>query len=127
MAFDEAVRWESPVQTFFRTATADARGGDVAVPDGRKLLMFLAAANRDPRRWTDPDRFDLSRDPSGHVGFGMGLHQCVGQHVARLEAESVLTALAARVARVELAGAPVRHLNNTLRAWEHLPLRLVRD
>ena len=56
------------------------------------------SANRDPRRWDDPDAFDLSRDPSGHVGFGMGIHQCVGQHVARLEAEALLTALARRVA-----------------------------
>jgi cytochrome P450 len=124
VAFDEAVRWESPVQTFFRTATADVQVGDVVVPDGRKILMFLAAANRDPRRWTDPDRFDLSRDPSGHVGFGFGLHQCVGQHVARLEAEALLTALAARVETLELAGPTVRHHNNTLRAWESIPLRV---
>ncbi|WP_439379676.1 cytochrome P450 [Amycolatopsis lexingtonensis] len=97
VAFDEAVRWESPVQTFFRTTTTDVRIGDVLVPEGKKVLMFLAAANRDPRRWDDPDAFDLARDPSGHVGFGMGLHQCVGQHVARLEAEALLTALAGRV------------------------------
>ncbi len=127
VAFDEAVRWESPVQTFFRTATADVRVGDVAVPDGRKILMFLAAANRDPRRWTDPDRFDLSRDPSGHVGFGFGLHQCVGQHVARLEAEAVLTALARRVRTIELAGPTARHHNNTLRAWESIPVRVTLD
>ena len=74
--------------------------GDHVVPDGKKILMFLGAANRDPRRWAspehpDPDAFDLTRDPSGHVGFGMGIHQCIGQHVARLEAEAVLTALAA--------------------------------
>ncbi|MGX5656389.1 cytochrome P450, partial [Geodermatophilus nigrescens] len=124
VAFDEAVRWESPVQTFFRTATTDVRVGDVVVPEGRKILMFLAAANRDPRRWADPDAFDLSRDPSGHVGFGMGIHQCVGQHVARLEAEALLTALARRVRAIEPAGTPVRHHNNTLRAWESLPVRL---
>ena len=88
--------------------------------------MFLAAANRDPRRWTDPDAFDLSRDPSGHVGFGFGIHQCVGQHVARLEAEALLTALAARVERIELAGPPRRHHNNTLRAWASVPLRFTR-
>ncbi|WP_448624164.1 cytochrome P450 [Geodermatophilus sp. URMC 64] len=126
VAFDEAVRWESPVQTFFRTATRDVRLGDVVVPDGRKILMFLAAANRDPRRWADPDRFDLSRDPSGHVGFGMGIHQCVGQHVARLEAEALLTALARRVETIELAGPTVRHHNNTLRAWESIPVRVRR-
>ena len=124
VAFDEAVRWESPVQTFFRTANRDVRLGDVVVPDGRKVLMFLAAANRDPRRWADPDRFDLSRDPSGHVGFGMGIHQCAGQHVARLEAEAVLTALAKRVRTIELAGPTARHHNNTLRAWDSIPVRV---
>jgi cytochrome P450 len=124
VAFDEAVRWESPVQTFFRTATRDVRLGGVTVPDGSKVLMFLAAANRDPRRWDDPDRFDLTRDPSGHVGFGMGLHQCVGQHVARLEAEAVLHALSRRVESFELAGPTKRHHNNTLRALASLPLRM---
>lgn len=124
VAFDEAVRWESPVQTFFRTTTTDVRIGDVLVPEGHKVLMFLAAANRDPRRWHDPDAFDLTRDPSGHVGFGMGLHQCVGQHVARLEAEALLTALMTRVRTIELDGAPIRHHNNTQRAWKSLPVRI---
>lgn len=125
VAFDEAVRWESPVQTFFRTATRDVRFGESVVPEGEKVLMFLGAANRDPLRWDRPDAFDLRRDPSGHVGFGMGIHQCVGQHVARLEAEAVLSALAKRVARIESAGEPRRHHNNTLRAWGSLPVRLV--
>ena len=124
VAFDEAIRLESPVQTFFRTTTTDVQIGNTVVPAGHKVLMFLAAANRDPRRWTDPDRFDLSRDPSGHVGFGMGLHQCVGQHVARLEAEAVLTALARRVRTIELTGPARRHHNNTLRAWASVPVRL---
>jgi 4-methoxybenzoate monooxygenase (O-demethylating) len=126
VAFDEAVRWESPVQTFFRTTTSDVRLGGVVIPDGAKILMFLAAANRDPRRWVEPDRFDLSRDPSAHVGFGMGIHQCVGQHVARLEAEAVLTALARRVESIEIAGPTKRHHNNTLRAWESIPMRVRR-
>lgn len=124
VAFDEAVRWQSPVQTFFRTATTDVDIAGARIPEGGKILMFLGAANRDPDRWEDPDRFDLTRDPSGHVGFGMGIHQCVGQHVARLEAESLLTALVRRVAHLELAGAPRRHLNNTLRSWASLPVRI---
>jgi cytochrome P450 len=129
IAFDEAVRWESPVQTFFRTTTTDVRIGDHLIPDGHKILMFLGSANRDPRHWTtethpDPDAFDLTRDPSGHVGFGMGIHQCIGQHVARLEAETLLTALIRRVERLELAGPTRRHHNNTLRAWESIPIRL---
>jgi cytochrome P450 len=126
VAFDEAVRWQSPVQTFFRTATRDVEIGGTVIPDGSKILMFLGAANRDPRRWTEPDAFDLARDPSGHVGFGMGLHQCVGQHVARLEAEALVTALAARVSSIEQVGDGERHLNNTLRAWASLPLRVHR-
>ncbi|HEY4460672.1 MAG TPA: cytochrome P450 [Pseudonocardiaceae bacterium] len=125
-AFDEAVRWESPVQTFFRTATRDTEICGTTIPDGRKILMFLGAANRDPRRWNNPDAFDLSRDPSGHVGFGMGIHQCVGQHVARLESEALLGALAARVETIEIAGPVRRHLNNTLRSWESLPVRVTR-
>ncbi|MCS4257828.1 cytochrome P450 [Rhodococcus erythropolis] len=123
-AFDEAVRWESPVQTFFRTATRDIEIGGVVIPDGHKILMFLGSANRDPRRWERPDAFDITRDPSGHVGYGMGIHQCVGQHVARLEAEALLTALAARVATIEPIEPPTRHLNNTLRAWKSMPLRV---
>lgn len=124
IAFDEAVRWASPVQTFFRTATTDVEVAGTVVPDGEKILMFLAAANRDPRRWADPDRFDLSRDPSGHLGFGFGIHQCVGQHVARLEAEALLLAMIPRIRRIELTGQPRRHLNNTLRAWGSLPVRV---
>lgn len=126
IAFDEAVRWESPVQTFFRVAADDVEVGGTVVPEGRKILMFLGSANRDPRHWADPDSFDLSRDPSGHVGFGMGIHQCVGQHVARLEAEALLTALARRVERIEIAGTPCRHHNNTMRAFGSLPVRLTR-
>ncbi|MCW0212451.1 MAG: cytochrome P450 [Pseudonocardia sp.] len=126
VAFDEAVRWQSPVQTFFRTATRDVEIGGTVIPDGGKVLMFLGAANRDPRRWADPDAFDLGRDPSGHVGFGMGLHQCVGQHVARLEAEALLTALAARVASIRQVGDGERQLNNTLRAWASIPVRVHR-
>ncbi len=123
-AFDEAIRLESPVQTFFRTAMSDVDIEGHVIPDGKKILMYLSSANRDHRRWTDPDRFDLSRDPSGHVGFGMGIHQCVGQHVARMEASSLLAAMIERIDTIELTGTPRRHLNNTLRAWASLPVRI---
>jgi cytochrome P450 len=112
------------VQTFFRTATTDVTIAGTLIPKDTKILMFLGAANRDPDRWRDPDRFDLTRDPSGHVGFGMGLHQCIGQHVARLEAEALLSALARRIEQIELAGTPRRHPNNTLRSWASLPVRV---
>ena len=122
MAFEEAVRWESSVQTFFRTTTCEVEVVGVRIPAGEKVLLFLGAANRDPRRWTNADRFDIRRNASGHVGFGMGIHRCVGQTVARVEAEIVLTALARRVERIEITGQPRRRPNNTLHAWSSLPV-----
>lgn len=123
-AFDEAMRLESPVQTFFRTTTRAVEIGGTAVGEGEKVLMFLASANRDPRRWAEPDRLDVTRNATGHVAFGAGIHGCVGQMIARLEGEIVLGALARRVRAIEPDGAPVQHLNNTLRGWSSLPLRL---
>jgi cytochrome P450 len=94
----------------------------VPIADNEKVLLFLAAANRDPRRWEDPDRFDIRRKTTGHVGFGAGIHGCVGQMVARLEAELVLTALARKVEAIELAGEPQQRLNNTLLGLSSLPV-----
>ena len=124
-AVEEVLRWESPVQTFCRTTTREVEVAGTPLPAGEKVVLFLGAANRDPRRWDDPDRFDITRNAMGHVGFGLGIHLCVGQTVARLEGKLLLTALARRVERMELAGQSQRRLNNTLRAWEHLPLMLV--
>ena len=128
-AFEEAIRFESPVQTFFRTTSRDAELAGTTIPEGTKILMFLAAANRDPRRFPDPDRFDITRATSGpgggHVGFGAGIHMCVGQILARLEGEAMLAALARRVARLEPTGPATRRYNNTLRGLTALPLRLV--
>jgi 4-methoxybenzoate monooxygenase (O-demethylating) len=87
-------------------------------------LYVLGAANRDPRRWTNPESFDIRRNASGHVGFGMGIHRCVGQTVARVEGEIVLAALARQVGRIDLTGQPQRKLNNTLRAWGSLPVAI---
>jgi cytochrome P450 len=123
-AFDEVIRWESPVQTFFRTTTRDVGVEGVTVPEGAKVLLFLAAANRDPRQFPDPERFDIARLPGRHVAFGTGIHNCVGQMLARMEAEVVLGAFAERVAAIELAAAPERRLNNTLRGFARLPLRV---
>jgi cytochrome P450 len=125
-AFEEAVRLESPVQIFFRTTTHPVLVGDVELGEGEKVILFLAAANRDPRRWTEPDRFDIRRAASGNVGFGAGIHVCVGRALARLEGEVILRTLAERVARIELTGEPRRQLNNTLRGLSSLPLRVSR-
>ncbi|CCE10063.1 putative cytochrome P450 [Bradyrhizobium sp. STM 3843] len=123
-AFEEAVRFESPVQTFFRTTTREVEIGGVTIPEGEKVLMFLGSANRDVRRWERPDVYDISRKVSGHVGFGSGIHMCVGQLVARLEGEAVLTALARKVATIEVNGAVKRRYNNTLRGLESLPISI---
>ena len=123
-AFEEAVRFESPVQTFFRTTTRAVDIGGHAVGEGEKILMFLGAANRDPMRWADPDRYDITRKTSGHVGFGSGIHMCVGQLVARLEGEVMLAALARKVSTIEINGSIKRRYNNTLRGLESLPITL---
>ena len=123
-AFEESLRWDSTVQIFFRTTTRDVELGGVSIPQGAKVLLFLAAANRDPRKWENPDRFDIDRSASGHVGFGFGVHQCLGQMVARLEAELVLNALISRVKSIRLAGEPERRLNNTLHAIARLPIEV---
>jgi 4-methoxybenzoate monooxygenase (O-demethylating) len=124
-AYDEVLRWESPIQTFFRTTAKPVEIGGVAIPADAKILLYLASANRDARRWDDPERFDIGRRAQGHVAFGAGIHLCVGQMLARLEAEMIFTALAARVARIEFAGEPQRRISNTLRQFGSLPVELI--
>lgn len=123
-AFEESLRWDSTVQTFFRTTIRDVTVAGVPIPEGSKVLLFLAAANRDGRHWAKADDFDLARNASGHVGFGFGIHQCLGQMVARLEGELVAAALAERVKALRLTGEPVRRLNNTLHAIHSLPVEV---
>lgn len=123
-AFEEAIRFESPVQTFFRTTTREAEIGGHRIGEGEKVLMFLGSANRDPRRWENPDSYDITRRTSGHVGYGSGIHMCVGQLVARLEGETFLAALARKVESIEIAGPVKRRYNNTLRGLESLPVKI---
>ncbi|MEY4101887.1 MAG: hypothetical protein RIR88_21, partial [Actinomycetota bacterium] len=69
--------------------------------------------------------YDITRESSGHVAFGMGIHQCVGQPIARLEVESVMSALARRVRSIKPAGTPTPQLNNTLKGWSSVPIELI--
>jgi cytochrome P450 len=87
------------------------------------VLLFLGAANRDPRAWPDPDVFDLRRKAARHVALGSGIHACVGAALGRLEGELLLGALARRIGTLELAGPPRPYLNNTIRGLASLPLR----
>lgn len=124
-AFEEAIRLESPVQTFFRTTTREVEMSGMHIGAGEKVLMLLAAANRDPRRWDNPDEYDITRRTSGHVGFGGGIHMCAGQLVARLEGEVLLAAMARKVATIEITGPIERRFNNTLRGLDRLPITLI--
>jgi cytochrome P450 len=125
-AFEESLRWDSTVQTFFRTATRDVVIDEVTIPEGAKVLLFLGAANRDPRRWAAPERYDLDRPVGGHVGFGHGIHLCLGHMVAKMEGELLLQALATRLRSIRLTGPPERRLNNTLHAISRLPVEVER-
>jgi 4-methoxybenzoate monooxygenase (O-demethylating) len=125
-AIDEVLRFDSPFQSFFRTAAADTVFRGIRIPADTKIVLFLGAANRDPEQFgPDADRFRIERDASAMIAFGNGIHRCVGQPITRLEMEVVLGWLAGHVERLEPAGPPVPFLHNTLRGWESLPLRLV--
>lgn len=123
-AFEEVLRFTSPVHSFCRTAGRDTAVAGLPVPEGAKILCVLGAANRDPERWPNAGRFDIQRRTAGHLAFGSGIHSCVGQLLARLEAEAILAAIANKVDTIVLAGDPVWRPGNAIRALEHLPLRI---
>src|SRR6202035_5639857 len=113
-AFEEVLRFEAPVQTFFRTTTKAVDVSGVGIGEGEKVLLFLAAANRDPRRWDKPDTFDVKRRATGHMTLGTSIHGCVWQAVGLLKHEGIVGALTKRVSSFELTGEPKPRLNNTL-------------
>lgn len=121
-ALNEALRLESPISSFTRVAARETTVGDVAIPAGSRLLVSFASANRDERRWSDPERFDITRENAGHVAFGHGEHACIGMGLARLEVTALLSALIERVTAIELAGPPRRKLNNLIRSFASLPV-----
>jgi 4-methoxybenzoate monooxygenase (O-demethylating) len=95
----------------------------VEISEDEQVMIFFGSANRDPRQWEDPERFDVTRKPSGHLAFGAGIHVCLGQVVARTEeGEMLLAALARKVGSIELDGEPQRHLNNSVRRLASLPV-----
>ena len=124
-AVTEIVRLESPIQCFSRVATRDVDLGEgVVIPAGARALLSYGAANRDERHFPRPDEFDVRRGALDHLAFSYGVHACIGQGLARLEAEAVFRALAQRVTGMELAGEPVRALNNITRGFARVPVRV---
>ena len=127
-AFEEALRLESPAQVMFRVTTGEVDLSGVHLRADTKVGYHIGAANRDPRQWTEPDRYDVTRQTSGvHRSFGVGAHVCIGQMISRLEAESLLGALIRRIRRIEPAGAARWRPVNTLRTLDVLPLHLIAE
>ncbi len=126
-AVEEAVRLSTPIRAFSRYVAKDTAIAGIPIPQGQRVMVIYASANRDERKYTNPDQFDVSRDVHDHVGFGQGVHMCMGMHLAKLEMESLLEALVQRVERFELTGEPVVAMNNTIRAYSSLPVKVHLD
>jgi cytochrome P450 len=122
-ALEEMIRFDAPLQLFERTAREDMQVGDVTVREGERVAALLGSANRDPNAFEDADVFDIARAPNHHIGFGAGLHHCLGAPLARMELQISLPALLDRFPRLQLAGVPVRRPTFVLRGYESVPLR----
>jgi cytochrome P450 len=123
-AFNEIVRLETPARGFCRLVTRDHDLDGVTLPAGSRVFLLYASANRDERFWQHPDAFDIGRpDAAAHLAFGHGLHGCVGQGLARMEAHALLAELARRVEYIEV-GEPAWRRHNTIRGMESLTATL---
>ncbi|HEX6248830.1 MAG TPA: cytochrome P450 [Nocardioidaceae bacterium] len=114
---EEMLRFDSALQLFERTATADVRIGDVTVEKGQKIAALLGAANRDPAVFEEPDTFDPGRDPNPHLAFGAGLHFCLGAPLARMELAESLAHLLARMPGLRLVDEPTPRGTFVLRGY----------
>ena len=122
---EEVVRLNTPIKAFSRYVAEDTAVCGFHLPKDTRVLMMVGAANRDPSRFDDPDRFDIERNTRGHVGFGHGVHACLGMHLARLEMSCLFNALADRIERFEMAGPTVPAINSSIYALESVPIRVV--
>jgi 4-methoxybenzoate monooxygenase (O-demethylating) len=127
LSFDESLRWDSPSRMAGRITTREVDVGGYSVPAGQRVGLMFAAANRDPRAWPHPDAYDLGRDLRKQVGWGYGVHACIGRVLAQLEAQALLGELARRVSRIEIAGDPVPWMTTIGHGPARLPIRLYGD
>ena len=125
-AVEETLRYRAPIQGLYRTATREMTFGDVTIPERARVLVLYAAANRDPARYPDPDRFDVRRNPTDHLGFGAGIHFCLGASLARAETTLALSLLVERVTDIALAGPVVMRNNPNLYGPASLPVTFAR-
>jgi cytochrome P450 len=123
-AIEEGLRWETPIMLVPRQCTRDVRLGGVDLPAGRVLNVFIGSANRDERRYAEPDRFDIHRTPAPHVSFGAGPHTCLGMHLARMESRVALDATLERLHDLRLDPEAPRPqiVGNIFRSPDTLPV-----
>lgn len=123
-AIEEIVRLNTPIKAFSRYIAEDIDVAGFRLPKDSRVLMVFGAANRDPSRFEDPDRFDIERKVRGHVGFGHGVHACLGMHLARLEITCLLNALADTVERFELTSSVTTSINSSIHSLASVPVRV---
>ncbi|MBH0776338.1 cytochrome P450 [Nocardia bovistercoris] len=122
-AIEESLRIDTPQQALTRKCLADTEIGGVTIPAGDFVLTNYGSANVDPKHWSDPEKFDIDRAGKGHLAFGHGLHQCLGQHLARLDMRIAVEELLARTSSITLAG-PVKRRTYPVLAPTSMPVRL---
>lgn len=121
-ALEEFMRFDAPLHLFERTATVDTELGGVKIEKGQKIAALIGSANRDSAVFERADEMDLTRHPNPHIGFGAGIHFCLGAPLARLEMSVSLPALWEKYPKMELAGAPVRRPTFVLRGYESVSI-----
>ena len=121
-AVQEMFRFESPLPYFHRFATEDCQVGDQSFPSGTRFGLLYGAANRDPDRFADPDRFDITRTPNKHIAFGKGVHFCLGNHLARLDMDVIFTTLMERFRDITLVSEPTYKRGLSVRGPEALQI-----
>ena len=119
-AVEEFLRFDAPLHLFERTATADTEIGGVLVREGQKIASLLGSANRDEDVFSEADQMDLTRTQNPHIGFGAGIHFCLGAPLARLEMSATLPLLMERFPKIKLASSPVRRPTFVLRGYESI-------
>ncbi|HUO92770.1 MAG TPA: cytochrome P450 [Rhizomicrobium sp.] len=122
-AREELLRYTSPVIYMRRTAKHAVTLAGEAIEEGQKVIMYFGSANRDPAKFAEPDRLDLSRNPNEHIAFGTGPHGCLGQHIARVEIDAVLMEVLSRLEDLELAAAPEWLPSNFISGPKKMPVR----
>jgi len=122
---EEMLRYVSPVQLTGRFLTEDSEFGGVRFEQGDFVMLLLASGNRDPDQFDQPDRFDVGRTPNNHLGFGFGIHHCLGAPLARMETQVALSTLVRRAPDLALAVPEVTYKHNVvLRGMESLPVAM---